>query len=298
MRVTPWRTRATLIVITVACGLLVLVPAAMAGFGARTLRMGDRGPSVRTLQSNLTALGFATPVVGRFGRQTKVNLKAWERKSGLRPNGVLSRPEAATMTTQVNAANVGGPGGPDDDEAAGYGGTGDQGAGANTGDQGDQTAQQPAPDQAPVQPGETGLMFPVRGAHDYGGAAARFGADRGGRSHKGQDVFATCGTPLNAVEGGKVVYAGYQSAAGNYIVIKGDGTKRDYVYMHMQQPAAFKTGATLATGAPIGNVGETGRAQGCHVHFELWTAPGWYNGGRALDPLSFLKQWDAANQNR
>lgn len=291
MRGTLRRTRATLIFITVVCGLLVLAPTAMARFGDRTLRMGDRGPSVRTLQSNLTALGFATPVAGRFGRQTKVNLKAWERKSGMRPNGVLSRPEAATMTKQVVDANVGGPGGPDDDEAAGYGGTGDQATGGSTGDQGDQTA----PAQAPVQPGEAGLMFPVRGTHDYGGAAARFGADRGGRSHKGHDVFAECGTPLTAVEGGKVVYSGYQSAAGNYIVIKGDGTKRDYVYMHMQQPAAFKTGETLATGAPIGNVGETGRAQGCHLHFELWTAPGWYNGGRALDPLPFLKQWDAAN---
>ena len=290
MRVTPWRTRATLIVITVACGLLVLVPAAMAGFGARTLRMGDRGPSVRTLQSNLTALGFPTPVVGKFGRQTKVNLKGWERKSGMRPNGVLSRPEAATMTKQVVDAKGGGPGGPDDEEAAGYGGTDDQDTRADTGEQGDQTAQQPVP----VQPGEAGLMFPVRGPHDFGGTGAQFGADRGGRSHKGQDVFAKCGTPVSAVEGGKVVYAGYQSAAGNYIVIKGDATKRDYVYMHFQAPAAFKIGATVTTGAPIGNVGETGNAQGCHVHFELWTAPGWYDGGRPVDPLPFLKQWDSA----
>jgi len=265
-----------LTVMTVVCGLLALAPTAMASFGARALRMGDRGPSVRTLQSNLTALGFPTPVAGRFGPQTKVSLKGWERKSGMRPNGVLSRAEAVTMTTQVTDAKGGGPGGPDDDEAAGYGGT----------------APQPAP--VPVQPGEAGLMFPVRGPHDFGGAAAKFGADRGGRSHKGQDVFAKCGTPVTAVEGGKVVYAGYQSAAGNYIVIKGDGTKRDYVYMHFQSAAAFQTGATVTTGASIGNVGETGNAQGCHVHFEVWTAPGWYNGGTAVDPMPLLEQWDSA----
>ncbi len=285
------RARATLIVMTVACGLLAIAPVAQARFGDRTLRMGDRGPSVRVLQSSLTTLGFATPVVGRFGRQTKVNLKGWERKSQMRPNGVLSRAEAKTMTAQVTDAKGGGPGGPDDDEAAGYGGTEDQDARGDTGGQGDQTAQQ----SVPVQPGEAGLAFPIGGPSNYGGAGAQFGAGRGGRSHKGQDVFAKCGTPLKAVEGGNVVYAGYQSSAGNYIVIKGDGTKRDYVYMHLQAAAAYKTGATVATGAPIGAVGETGNAQGCHLHFELWTAPGWYDGGRPLDPLPFLKQWDAAS---
>ena len=279
-----------LIYMTVVCGLLALAPAAMARFGERTLRMGDRGPSVRTLQSSLTTLGFRTPVVGQFGRQTKVNLKAWERKNQLRPNGVLSRAEAKTMTAQVTDAKGGGPGGPDDDEATGYGGTDDQAARGDGG----ATGQQPAP--APVQPGEVGLVFPVRGSYDFGGSGAQFGADRGGRSHKGQDVFAKCGTPLQAVEGGKVVYAGFQSAAGNYIVIKGDGTKRDYVYMHLQSPADLKTGATVATAALIGAVGETGNAQGCHVHFEVWTAPGWYNGGRALNPLPLLKQWGSANE--
>ncbi|MGI8593254.1 MAG: peptidoglycan DD-metalloendopeptidase family protein [Solirubrobacteraceae bacterium] len=292
MRGTLRRTRAMLIFMTVVCGLMALAPAAMARFGDKTLRMGARGPSVRILQSSLTTLGFETPVVGRFGRQTKINLKAWERQSQIRPNGVLSRAEATTMTAQVNDAKGGGPGGPDDDEAAGYGGTGDQATSPAAGEGGEQ----PAPEQAavPVQPGEAGLMFPVRGPHDFGGAGARFGADRGGRSHQGQDIFAKCGTPLKAVEGGKVVYAGYQSAAGNYIVIKGDGTKRDYVYMHLQSAAAFKTGAMVMTAAPIGLVGETGNAQGCHLHFEVWTAPGWYNGGRAVDPMPFLKQWDSA----
>jgi murein DD-endopeptidase MepM/ murein hydrolase activator NlpD len=40
-------------------------------------------------------------------------------------------------------------------------------------------------------------------------------------------------------------------------------------------------------------VGETGRASGCHLHFELWTAPGWYKGGRAVDPLPTLRRWDS-----
>ena len=49
---------------------------------------------------------------------------------------------------------------------------------------------------------------------------------------------------------------------------------------------------TVRTGQPIGLVGDTGNAQGCHLHFEIWGAPGWYEGGSPIDPLSYLKAWD------
>jgi murein DD-endopeptidase MepM/ murein hydrolase activator NlpD len=42
----------------------------------------------------------------------------------------------------------------------------------------------------------------------------------------------------------------------------------------------------------IGRVGDTGNAQGCHLHYEMWDAPGWYDGGDPFDPLRFLKLWD------
>ncbi len=137
-----------------------------------------------------------------------------------------------------------------------------------------------------------GFAFPILGAHDFGGAGGRFGAARAGHTHEGQDVMAACGTPLIAARGGRVQYAGYQSAAGNYIVIDGKGTSFDMGYMHLLEPSPLQEGMTVRTGEPIGVVGQTGDATACHLHFEIWTAPGWYEGGSPIDPLPYLKQWD------
>ena len=52
-------------------------------------------------------------------------------------------------------------------------------------------------------------------------------------------------------------------------------------------------GAKVLTGQVIGAVGQTGAASGCHLHFEMWSAPGWYTGGKAIDPGPALKLWDA-----
>jgi murein DD-endopeptidase MepM/ murein hydrolase activator NlpD len=136
-------------------------------------------------------------------------------------------------------------------------------------------------------------MFPVRGRHDYGDAEARFGARRSGHRHQGQDVMARCGTPLVAARGGKVKFKQYHAAAGNYVVIDAAGTDVDYVYMHMAEPTPFRPGDRVYTGQRIGSVGDTGDADGCHLHLELWTGPGWYDGGKPFDPLPSLQAWDS-----
>lgn len=137
-----------------------------------------------------------------------------------------------------------------------------------------------------------GHIFPVRGRHDYGQAGARFGAGRSGHSHQGQDVFAKCGTKLVAARAGRVQFNQYHSAAGYYIVVDGYKTKYDYVYMHLQERSPFHTGDRVTTGQMIGRVGDSGNAQGCHLHYEMWSAPGWYDGGHPFDPYRFLKIWD------
>jgi murein DD-endopeptidase MepM/ murein hydrolase activator NlpD len=140
--------------------------------------------------------------------------------------------------------------------------------------------------------------FPIVGPHKFGTGMGRFGAGRGGRSHQGQDVFADCGTPLIAARGGTVEFSGFQGAAGNYLVIDADGSSQDMVYMHLRDAPLFDKGEQVDTGEPIGFVGDTGDAQDCHLHFELWTAPGWYTGGQAIDPLATLRSWDVAGPGR
>jgi murein DD-endopeptidase MepM/ murein hydrolase activator NlpD len=148
---------------------------------------------------------------------------------------------------------------------------------------------------APVATGTFDLVdhkFPVRGKHTYGTGVAAFGAGRDGHTHQGQDVFAKCGTKLVAARGGVVKLNKFQGAAGNYIVIDGAATDIDYAYMHLKKRSPLKKGTVVMTGQEIGRVGDTGDAVGCHLHFEMWSGPGWYTGGKPFDPLPFLKAWD------
>jgi murein DD-endopeptidase MepM/ murein hydrolase activator NlpD len=136
----------------------------------------------------------------------------------------------------------------------------------------------------PVAPGAG--VFPVQGTYEIGKEFVQsFG---GGRGHEGHDVFADCGTPLVALYDTTVQHVATQSAAGNYVVLQGaDGAS--YAYMHMQSKATVAKGDVVKAGTPVGRVGDTGRASGCHLHFEQWTAPGWYEGGDPVDPLPLLR---------
>jgi murein DD-endopeptidase MepM/ murein hydrolase activator NlpD len=152
----------------------------------------------------------------------------------------------------------------------------------------------PEPPAAPGEPDPASFRFlrhtfPVLGPHGYGEFVARFG---GGRGHQGQDVFAACGTPMVAARGGIVKFKQYHSRAGYYLIIDGARTGTDYAYMHLQAAALVNKGDRVRTGQLIGYVGDTGDADGCHLHFEMWKAPGWYSGGSPFDPLPDLLSWD------
>jgi Peptidase family M23 len=133
-------------------------------------------------------------------------------------------------------------------------------------------------------------FFPVHGRHTFGDG---FGVRRKGHRHQGEDILARCGLKIMAAESGTVLYNKTQSAAGHYLVIHGEETGNDYGYMHMRARSPFQRGDHVTTGEMIGIVGETGDATACHLHFEVWSPPGWYSGGHPFDPLPLLQQWDA-----
>jgi murein DD-endopeptidase MepM/ murein hydrolase activator NlpD len=136
--------------------------------------------------------------------------------------------------------------------------------------------------------------FPIVGQHSFGGEGSRFGAGRPGHIHQGQDVSAPEGTPMVAARGGVVRFTGNQpGGAGVYLVIRGAGESRDYVYMHLVEGSmVVRQGQTVRTGQLIGKVGQTGAASGAHLHFEIWQGA-WQQGGSPIDPLPLLQRWDA-----
>jgi peptidase M23-like protein len=137
--------------------------------------------------------------------------------------------------------------------------------------------------------------FPLIGSFTYGiEPDGRFGAARPGHTHQGQDIPAPTGTPVVAPRGGIVKVVSYQAGgAGNYIVLRGAGENLDFVFMHLRDGSiTVHEGEQVETGQQIGQVGSTGESTGPHLHFEIWQGP-WATGGHPLDPLPFLRRWDA-----
>jgi murein DD-endopeptidase MepM/ murein hydrolase activator NlpD len=134
--------------------------------------------------------------------------------------------------------------------------------------------------------------FPLAGPFSWGGADGRFGAPRRGHRHQGQDLAAAEGTKIVAPAGGLVEAVRYQAAgAGHYVVLDGAGEDRDYVFMHMRTGSiVVREGQRVRTGQLLGEVGNTGRSFGAHLHFEVWVG-GWYAGGHPIDPLPLLRRW-------
>lgn len=126
-----------------------------------------------------------------------------------------------------------------------------------------------------------------------GVVGAKFGA-RGSWSsyHTGLDFRAAYGTPIHAVLPGVVVYAGSSGDwAGNHVAVRhADG--HTTMYSHMSRMAT-STGQTVQTGQVIGYVGQTGRAFGAHLHFELYPSGVRYGDVyKAVDPMPWLSSID------
>jgi murein DD-endopeptidase MepM/ murein hydrolase activator NlpD len=131
-------------------------------------------------------------------------------------------------------------------------------------------------------------VHPVAAAVGYGEGGARYGADRGGRMHEGQDVFAPAGTPLVAVHDGVVLETGNDGGRGNYVGIWSVHARETYVYLHLLEAPLVQPGERVRAGQRVGRLGCTGSCFGDHLHFEV--RRGKTLEGPPRDPLPLLRR--------
>jgi murein DD-endopeptidase MepM/ murein hydrolase activator NlpD len=98
--------------------------------------------------------------------------------------------------------------------------------------------------------------------------------------HKGQDISAPTGTPVNVTADGVVVRAEWIKGYGNGIYVDhGNGISTRYGHLSRIDVVV---GQTVKRGEHLGLVGSTGRSTGPHLHYEVRI------NGEAVSPLTYL----------
>ena len=104
---------------------------------------------------------------------------------------------------------------------------------------------------------------------------------RWGRMHAGTDFAAPTGTPIYATADGVVTFAGWQSGYGRLVKIQHEfGIETRYAHM---SKIRVKVGDRVSRGQRIGDMGNTGRSTGTHLHYEVRV------GGKPVNPMIYIK---------
>ena len=98
--------------------------------------------------------------------------------------------------------------------------------------------------------------------------------------HDGIDIGASCGNSVYAYADGKVIESGWNDTRGNYIIIShGSGLTTRYLHLSKR---SVSVGDSVSVGEKIGEVGKTGYATGCHLHFGVRVY------GEAVNPFDYI----------
>ncbi len=151
-----------------------------------------------------------------------------------------------------------------------------------------------APTSVPAsQPQPGPLLIPVAGVKANQLSDTFIQARGAGRAHDAIDILAPRGTPVRAVDDGKVVKL-FNSKPGGLTVYQFDpGEKFAYYYAHLDRYApGLAEGQQLKRGELVGYVGSSGNANPAapHLHFAIFVLgpeKHWWQ-GTAINPYPFL----------
>lgn len=111
-----------------------------------------------------------------------------------------------------------------------------------------------------IRPVQTGYV-----SSSYGYRADPFTKRR--KFHKGIDIVTRKGTPIYATGDGVIKYARYFGGFGKSLKIN-HGYGYSSIYAHLSK-YFVKSGEKVTRGQIIGEVGNTGRSSGAHLHYEV-----------------------------
>ena len=103
----------------------------------------------------------------------------------------------------------------------------------------------------------------------------------GNRMHEGTDMAGSYGTPIYATADGVVTHAGWDNGYGRLVKIKHDfGIETRYAHLSQLR---VEVGQRVSRGDRIGDMGNSGRSTGTHLHYEVRLS------GSPVNPMTFIK---------
>ncbi len=121
------------------------------------------------------------------------------------------------------------------------------------------------------------FSIPVKNAFRY---TSGYGM-RWGRMHQGTDFAAAHGTPIHSTADGVVIHTGWLSGYGRLVKIQHEfGIETRYAHM---SKIRVEVGQRVSRGQQIGDMGNSGRSTGTHLHYEIRV------GGKPVNPMIYIK---------
>lgn len=111
--------------------------------------------------------------------------------------------------------------------------------------------------------------------------------------HKGIDIAGSLNSPIMAVDNGRVTKSYYSDTYGHVVFIK-HSNNLETVYAHLNK-REVNEGQLINKGQIIGRMGNTGKSNGVHLHFEVHENEWTFEKENAFNPALVLGEVEVGN---